>query len=90
MEKKANFRVSRVGTPTIAMGLTAPDVCDVCHAEPPYVLFENIPKEKRAWLCETCFEKGYPKMYSDLRVMEEVQGDMSTVPCWSKGTNRGS
>ena len=89
MAKEATFRVTRMGTPVVARGLTAPEECDVCHTEPPYVLFENVPREKMAWLCKSCLEKGYPEIHEDLVVMDFfIEG--RSIPFWSKGTNRGS
>ena len=89
MEEAEGIRISRVGPHTIRLG-PPPEVCDACDNEPPFVAFENPDNEKVAWLCETCLEKGYPDIYSDMMSIDEIQKCMITVPWWSKGEGRGS
>ena len=89
MEEKETVRVARLGSHTTMMGFTPPDTCNVCEVELPYVIFVNDIKKTYTWLCETCFKKGYPDVYSDTKLMDDIEGDITSIPLWSKGINKG-
>lgn len=89
MEKKATVRVARLGSHTTMMGFVPTATCSVCNAEPPYVLFINDEKKTFAWVCETCYKKGYPEMYEETKFMDEIKGDILSIPPWSKGSDSG-
>lgn len=89
MAKQETVRIARLGPHTTMMGFTPPEACEVCKKEPPYIIFVNETKKLYAWLCETCFEKGYPEIYEEAKFMDSIKGDVTSIPPWSKGTNRG-
>lgn len=80
MEEKATVRISWVGSCRLA----PPETCDVCHADVPIVIMENLQTERKAWICKGCFEKGYPVHYKEMKNWRELEIDAKTMPDWAK------
>lgn len=87
MENEAEIRISRMGPPSHLGPI--PEICDVCHTDPPVIALENTHNKKYAWLCRSCLEKGYPEFAKDCLSVLRFNKDNDDLPQWSNVKNIG-